>query len=195
MSARMMTKPDRRNRPKETKPVKIILNFVNTETGNDRYGNQHIHQEYSLVEREYWKYIKHCRKHGIKPLGTYQFIPADTYALMFWKEIGTESISLDYDDTYIVNLYTVKMNGKEDYFDFKAIKQTMPSVAKKVKEIFGDNYTLQIFADEPLLKVKSFICSEINYTFHKFCEFVNCIPDTEPTDEKENEVDDYEYYE
>lgn len=171
--------------------VKIILNFVNTEPNHDTEGNVAINKEYPTVERYYYDTIHHHRKHKMPILSAYTICPVDTWANILWKKLDENSISKDYDGTYVVYLFTRTIKAREVYYDFSAIVSCFKTLAEKIINEFGDDYELVIYADDTFWKVKKFIFGQVNKFFHKRCTVNNII--SKPNDEVERENDNVDY--
>ena len=60
---------------------------------------------YPHVEQEYMKYLRYCKKNRINPLGTAQYVPIDTWAMIMVNTMKNNNV-LAYDSQYqyIVNL-------------------------------------------------------------------------------------------
>lgn len=93
---------------------------------------------YPHVEVEYRKYLKYCQKNHIKPLGTAQYVPSESWALIMVDTMKNDKV-IQYDNNYqyIVNLFgqgDYGYDGKQ-YTNVKAMKNAFVDIKKKAMEI------------------------------------------------------------
>ena len=177
--------------------VKIILNFVNTEPNHESDSNITINEEYPTIVRYYYDTIHHFKKHKMPILSAYTCCPVDTWANILWKRLDENSISKDYDGTYVVDLFVRIIKAREIYYDFTAIVNSFTKLAEKIKEEFGDDFELVIYSDEELKKVKRFVFGQVKKHFGKRCTVINSIIKKE-NDKDENgndKIDEYDWEE
>lgn len=180
------------------KKQKIIINLVAAEINQESPANDYINNQFNFVSKTFYTYLKQCKKQNKRAFGTYQFIPSYEYGAILFKHIDENSISTDYVEDYIVNMYVKKMVDGKDWYDFKAIKSIMPEIARKVNDVLGNDYELVINADKSILGIKKFLVEQINHTFHKYCNFILIEQDkNEDILNSSNDIDyeeyDYEY--
>lgn len=85
------------------------------------------------AESECLKFIRHCNKKNKSILGSVQYIPVDSWALIMCDTIGNEKIdAYDKNYQYIVNLFGINNEGKTDY---KALKHGFYDIKEKAKNI------------------------------------------------------------
>lgn len=80
-----------------------------------------VAEKYPHIEIAYRKYLQHCKKNNIKPLGTVQFVPVDVWAMAM---VNNNTV-MDYDKNYqyIVNLFGQDSFGMgECHTDLKALR-------------------------------------------------------------------------
>ncbi len=89
------------------------------------------------VEKEYMKYLKHCKKNRIEPLGTAQYVPVDSWALVMVDTMKNEKVeAYDREYQYIVNLFGQKNFGMDaQQTDLKAMKMAMVDIREKAESI------------------------------------------------------------
>lgn len=88
------------------------------------------------VEKEYLRYLKHCNKEKIEPLGTAQYIPVDSWALVMVDTLKNNRVdAYDKEYQYIVNLFGQKSFGKGLQTDLKAMKRAFIDIYNKAKSI------------------------------------------------------------
>lgn len=92
---------------------------------------------YPHVEKDYRRYLKHCEKIDINPLGTAQYVPVDVWAVGMVDTIKNDNVvAYDSEYQYIVNLF-----GQNDYgmgkqhTDLNAMKRAMIDICNKAKAI------------------------------------------------------------
>lgn len=89
------------------------------------------------VEHEYMKYLRYCKKNNINPLGTAQYVPVDTWAMVMVNTMTNNDImAYDSQYQYIVNLF-----GQDDFgmgkqqTNLKAMEKAFNDIYKKAKKI------------------------------------------------------------
>lgn len=89
------------------------------------------------VEVEYRKYLNYCKKNKIKALGTAQYVPTESWALIMVDTKGNNNvIAYDKEYQYIVNLF-----GQDDYgmgelhTNLKAMKNAFVDIKDKAQAI------------------------------------------------------------
>lgn len=88
------------------------------------------------VEKEYLRYSKHCKKEGIDLLGTVQYVPVDSWALVMCDTIKNNKVET-YDENYqyIVNLFGQRGFGKGLQTDLKAVRKGFLDIRDKAQKI------------------------------------------------------------
>lgn len=97
-----------------------------------------VAEKYPHIEIAYRKYLQHCKKQNIKPLGTVQFCPIDVWAMTMVDTIKNH-IVIDYDKDYqyIVNLFGQDSFGMgECHTDLKALRKGFITI-RDMAEIIG----------------------------------------------------------
>lgn len=96
-----------------------------------------VKELYPHVEVEYLKYLKHCKKSKHEPLGTSQYVPIDSWALVMVDTMKNEKVeAYDKDYQYIVNLFGQKDFGMgKQHTDLKAMETAMIDIRNKAKSI------------------------------------------------------------
>ena len=96
-----------------------------------------VAEKYPHVEKEYLKYLRHCNKNKIEPLGTAQYVPTEYWALYMMDTVKNDNITAyDTNYQYIVNLF-----GQKDYgvgiqqTSLKAFKNALIDIREKAKKI------------------------------------------------------------
>lgn len=96
-----------------------------------------IAKKFPHVETEYLKYLRHCKKNKIDPLGTAQYVPSEIWAVCLVdtmnNEIITECRSMQFQ--YIVNLFGQRDIGNGLQTDYAAIKKALIDIKEKAKSI------------------------------------------------------------
>ena len=89
------------------------------------------------VEKEYVKYLKHCKKNKIEPLGTAQYVPVDSWSLIMVDTMKNSKVeAYDKEYQYIVNLFGQKDYGMgKQQTDLKAVKKAFQDIHDKAKSI------------------------------------------------------------
>ena len=92
---------------------------------------------YPHVEQEYMKYLRYCKKNRINPLGTAQYVPIDTWAMIMVNTMKNNNV-LAYDSQY---QYIVNLFGQDNYgmgvqqTDLKAMERAFQDIYEKAKFI------------------------------------------------------------
>ena len=96
-----------------------------------------VANKFPHVEQEYMKYLRYCKKNHINPLGTAQYVPVDTWALVMVNTMKNNSV-IAYDSQY---QYVVNLFGQDDFgmgtqhTNLKAMENAFRDIYKKAKEI------------------------------------------------------------
>ena len=85
------------------------------------------------VYREYLRYIRYCSKSKINPLGTAQYIPVDSWALVMVDTIKNNRVdAYDKGYKYIVNLFGYKdLTDPTQPIRLKAIRNAFTDICEK----------------------------------------------------------------
>lgn len=96
-----------------------------------------VKEKYSHVEKEYKKYLKHCDKVDVEPLGKAQYVPSEVWAVGMVDTIKNNNvIAYDSEYQYIVNLFGQKDYGMGgQHTNLKAMKNAMIDIRNKAKSI------------------------------------------------------------
>ena len=96
-----------------------------------------VKEEYPHVEKEYRRYLKHCDKNNIEPLGTAQYVPSEAWAIGMIDTIKNNNvIAYDNEYQYIVNLFGQRDYGLDkQHTNLKAMKNAMVDIRNKAKAI------------------------------------------------------------
>ena len=92
---------------------------------------------YPHVEIEYRKYLRYCKKNNKVVLGTVQYVPAESWAMVMVDTMKNDNI-IAYDENYqyIINLFGQDGYGMEKvHTDLKAMKAAFIDIKEKAKEI------------------------------------------------------------
>ena len=93
---------------------------------------------YPHVEIEYRKYLRYCKKNGIKALGTVQFVPVDSWSLIMVDTMkNNDVIAYDKEYQYICNLFGQSDYGYDDeqYTNIKALKNGFYEIKDKAMKL------------------------------------------------------------
>lgn len=92
---------------------------------------------YPHVETEYRKYLRYCKKNKTKALGTAQYVPSESWAVIMVDTMKNNTvIAYDKNYQYIVNLFGQDNYGMgELHTDLKAMKKAFIDIKEKAKEI------------------------------------------------------------
>ena len=99
-----------------------------------------VAETYPHVEREYRKYLNHCNKKGINPLGTVQCVPVHVWALPMINTMDNRSACV-YDDNdcqYIVNLFGQQDIGSGLQTDLNAFEKALNRIKRLALELRCD---------------------------------------------------------
>lgn len=96
-----------------------------------------VADRYPHVEKAYVKYVKHCNKNKIEMLGTVQYVPVDTWAMVMVDTMKNENVeAYDSKYQYIVNLFGQKNFGMdEQQTDLTAMKMAFLDIREKAEKI------------------------------------------------------------
>ena len=94
-------------------------------------------EKYPHVKKEYVRYVKHCNKNNINMLGTVQYVPVDTWAMVMIDTMRNENIeAYDSNYQYIVNLFGQDGYGTEkQQTDIKAVKKAFENICMNAQKI------------------------------------------------------------
>lgn len=97
-----------------------------------------VRQFYPHVEKEYMRYVRYTKKNKLPLLGTAQYVPVDSWALIMVDAVKNNNI-IAYDTKY---QYIVNVFGQDDfgtdgkiYTNLKALKNALIDVKKKAQAI------------------------------------------------------------
>ncbi len=95
-----------------------------------------IFELYPHAEKEYMKYVKKCEKNKLDMLGTVQYIPVDTWALVLVDTIKNNVVeAYDTNYQYIVNAFVQETKGKKNITDIMAIQRVLINLKEKAEKI------------------------------------------------------------
>jgi O-acetyl-ADP-ribose deacetylase (regulator of RNase III) len=96
----------------------------------------HISEEYRHIGKEYLKYIRFCNKNHYDIVGTVQYVPVDSWALIMCDTMRNDNI-VDYDIKYqyIVNMFCESASDDGIKTNIKAMKSAFESVLVNVKKL------------------------------------------------------------
>lgn len=93
-------------------------------------------ENYPHVEREYNNYLRYCKKNKIQSLGTAQYVPNESWALIMVDTMkNNKVIAFDNNYQYIVNLFGQDTYGTGVHTDLKAFKKALVDIRDKALEI------------------------------------------------------------
>lgn len=96
-----------------------------------------IANQFPQVQVEYLKYLRHCKKNKIDPLGTVQYVPSEIWAVglvdTMKNETITECRSMQFQ--YIVNLFGQRDTGAGLQTDYVAIRKAFADIKEKAESI------------------------------------------------------------
>ena len=95
-----------------------------------------VAEKFPHVETEYNKYLRHCKKNHLQPLGTVQYVPTEVWALIMVDTMRNDNI-IDYDKNYqyIVNMFGQDTYGAGLQTDLKAVKKALIDIREKAEKI------------------------------------------------------------
>lgn len=97
-----------------------------------------VRELYPHVEREYMKFVKHCSKSKVDLLGSAQYVPTESWALVMVDPIKNNNV-IAYDNKYqyIVNLFGQRDFGSDGkmYTSLNALKNGLLDIRKKAEQI------------------------------------------------------------
>lgn len=138
----------------------FLINITDIEENIDNK----IATKYPHVEREYLIYLKYCRKNKQKIIGTIQYIPIDTWALIMCDTINNRYV-LEYDKEY---QYIVNVFCPEGKINNKTMIKTFAEISEKAKLI---NATVGILYSNN--KYKKITLNELQNQCNKIFEGIN----------------------
>lgn len=96
-----------------------------------------VADKFSHVETEYRKYLRYCKKNKVKALGTAQYVPLESWAVIMVDTMKNNNvIAYDKNYQYIVNLFGQDNYGMgELHTNLKAMKKAFIDIKEKAKEI------------------------------------------------------------
>ncbi len=96
-----------------------------------------VAERFSHVETEYRKYLRYCKKNKTKALGTAQYVPSESWAMIMVDTMKNNNvIAYDTNYQYIVNLFGQDNFGMgELHTDLKALKMGMMDIRVKAEKI------------------------------------------------------------
>lgn len=135
-------------------------NFIINYVGLEEEINENIVNQYPHVKKEYLKYLRYCNKMNYNIVGTIQYIPVDTWALILCDTIKNETITA-YDNNY---QYIVNVFVPDNKINYKTLRKAFKGIGMLALEL---NASISIPWNKKLYKkitnVKELqsICSEI----------------------------------
>lgn len=96
-----------------------------------------VAQKYPHVKKEYIKYVKHCNKNKIKMLGTVQYIPVDTWAMVMVDTFQNKNVeAYDSQYQYVVNLFGQDNYGYDkQYTDLNAVRTAFNNICINAQKL------------------------------------------------------------
>ena len=67
-------------------------NFIINYVGLDETINDNLIKQYPHVEKEYLRYLKYCSKNHINIIGSIQYVPVDTWALIMCDTMKNNNV-------------------------------------------------------------------------------------------------------
>ncbi len=127
---------------KERFPEQIVINLVDMSGLFNDPLSLEITDEFPHVEREYLKYIRHCKKNKIDIAGTVQFVPVDNYALNLVNTMKNEYIdAYDEEYKYIANVFCIRPSNIKFPIDNKCMRRGFLTI-KKMADSIGAKVTI-----------------------------------------------------
>ena len=124
--------------------LKFVFNLVSVDNKLSTPENDLVNDLFTLNHKEYLHFLNQKRKLKCRVNGIYQFVPADVWAMCWFNAANENSLSKEYTDTYVVNLYCLYTNGKKIKVDFKAFYQSLNAAIKKIKETFSEEMYFEL---------------------------------------------------
>lgn len=96
-----------------------------------------VAEKFPHVYSEYLKYVRHYKKQKISPLGTVQYVPVDSWALVMCDTMKNERVeAYDKGYQYIVNIFGQEEIGLgTQQTDLKALKRAFYDIRVKAESI------------------------------------------------------------
>lgn len=120
-----------------TSKANFIVHLVNCKGVMGSAVAAQVAEKFPHVEIEYRKYLHYCKKNKIKSLGTVQYVPSESWAMIMVDTMKNNTV-IAYDENY---QYIVNLLGQDNYgmgglhTDLKAMKKAFIDIKKKAKEI------------------------------------------------------------
>jgi O-acetyl-ADP-ribose deacetylase (regulator of RNase III) len=114
----------------------FIVHSVNCQSVMGSGVAAQVKKYYPHVFKEYVKYLNHCDKNDIDPIGTVQYVPIDVWSLIMVDTMKNKSvIAYDKNYQYIVNLFGQRDYGEGLQTDLKAMKKAFIDIRDKAEKI------------------------------------------------------------
>lgn len=95
-----------------------------------------VAEKFPHVEKEYLKYLRHCKKNKTEALGTAQYVPVDEWALVMTDTMNnTRVTAYDTRYQYIVNLFGQASIGSGMQTNLRAMTKAFEDICDKAKVI------------------------------------------------------------
>lgn len=95
-----------------------------------------VAEKFPHVEKEYLKYLRHCKKNNIEALGTAQYVPVDDWALVMVDTMSNSRVTAyDTEYQYIVNLFGQASIGSGMQTNLRAMEKAFKDIRDKAKSI------------------------------------------------------------
>lgn len=92
--------------------------------------------KYPHVEAEYLKYLRHCKKNKLNPLGTVQYVPTESWALVMSDTIQNKRLEkYDKNYQYIVNLFGQNDIGRGLQTDLHSLRKGFEDILIKAQNL------------------------------------------------------------
>lgn len=109
----------------------IILADIYGDIDGDFYDE--LNEKYPHVDTEIRKYIRYCKKNGIRHMGNTVMIPRDSWSLVMVDTKNNDTV-IDYDKNYS---YFCIIFGCTDKVNNKAIKNALYEIRKQANKLSG----------------------------------------------------------
>ena len=118
-----------------TSKANFIVHSVNPISMNSDIAYR-ISEEYRHVEKEYLKYLRFCNKNNRDIIGSVQYIPIESWALIMIDTMKNNNI-IDYDANYqyIVNMFCESATEDGIKTNIKAMKSAFEGVLANAKRL------------------------------------------------------------
>lgn len=115
----------------------FIVHQVNCQAVMGSGVAKQVADNFPHVEKEYLKYCKHCKKNKKKLLGSVQYVPVDSWALIMCDTMNNDRVdAYDTNYQYIVNLFGQDNFGMgEQHTDLTAMKNCFVDIREKAEKI------------------------------------------------------------